>query len=92
MACLEPVPNSLLRQPSFRTVMGKQGRLSCDNIREFLLQGRGDPGVDLLSPTLQQCTVCGILNQAVLERVLGVRGYSSPEYQFGDYELIQCVI
>ena len=72
--------------------MGKQGRLSCDNIREFLLQAPGNLFVDLLASASKQRAVGGILNQGVLECVLGVRGYSSPEYQFGDYELIQCVI
>jgi hypothetical protein len=48
--------------------------------------------MDLLASATKQSTVRRILNKGVLEGILGIGEYSSPEDQLGPNELVQSVI
>jgi hypothetical protein len=78
LTCLSAIPNAFFDQTGFRAVVGKERRLSRHHIQEILLQGRSDFRVDLLTPSLEQGAVCGILHQRVLEGIFGIgRGAAS---------------
>jgi hypothetical protein len=73
-------------------MMGQQVGLSSCNFWKTLLKLCGDLSMYVLTPTLEQGAVCGLLDEGMFERVLGVGGYTSPEYQLGGNELVQGVI
>src|ERR1700746_969508 len=73
-------------------MLGKKGWLGRHYVSEFPLQRRDDPGMNLLSATLQQGAISRVLNKGVFERVLRVWGCSTPKNQLGTYELIHGAI
>ena len=73
LACALPVIHGAFRQARLSEVMGEQLRLGFDRIRPPLLQHAGDARVQFPAWAAQQCGVCGILHERVLEHVAGVR-------------------
>jgi hypothetical protein len=76
---LEPVSDRLFGKAGLGTMVRRERWLSGHDLRKFLLQRGGDPGVQLLSPTAQQRAVGRILHQRVLESVLSVRWRAAPK-------------
>ena len=60
-------------------VMGEPFRLGCSEPRKFLFEDRSDSRMQFLPDAARQRAVGDILQQGVLEGVLGVRGDAAAE-------------
>ena len=61
-------------------------------VREFLLESRNNPGMNLLPSTFQQSAIRRVLHEGMLEGVIRFWRYASPKNQFGTYKLSQSAI
>ena len=86
-AGLTPPSDCSLRQPGFSVVPRNNPRLARSDIAKLGLKCHGNASVKLLPPSAQQGAIGGILHQCVLETVLRIGGYPSPENQLGGHQL-----
>jgi hypothetical protein len=77
--------SGFLRLPSLSKMMRQHFRFDA----VFHFERRGYALVQLLPSRPQQCRIRRILNQRMLEDVIGTWGSASPKYQFRTDELIE---
>ena len=88
-AGLEPEVYCPVYQPSFGQVMRQQFWLALHRVRETILEGGGNPGVQNEPAGLEQRLVGRVLDQGVLEAVGGLGRRAAAEDQLGRDQLVE---
>src|SRR5215469_6986136 len=72
LSCLAPPFDSGLGHARLGEVMRQQFRFGRSGASKFVAQGFADAAVQSLAPTLEQILISRILNERVLEAIVGI--------------------
>src|SRR6266478_1822825 len=92
LACPLPIEDSPCAKTRFGAVVSQQFRLRLNGSWKPLLEGHGNPGMEVLPATAQQGAVSGVLYERMLEGVLGVGRSAAPIDKLGSHQLPQSLV